>query len=431
MVSVALQFVDGDGGRIIEKFPSNTTLWRILRKFESAEGKNLNITGRSVAQVENGTSGAGRIYYEMPSVNIVGRDCSTFGDLQKTLQQLGINNGTALFKLSYKKTQQPLEEAMKEIAEYFKEEEASTNPNGSTPAPETNMFTEAMAKLSSAGPASTQTTDTEMEDTEIVAEDISERTSQDPSPYPEPVGDASLPATPAKLSASASSEAGTRLEVYRPSSSATIQAAQAPHNEADFEPTPAHLRSAQGRLLNSSQNKRLPSDAEIARQEEEKAARLAAIEEIQVRIRLPDGHHLLATLKPLDTAAMLYDSVMKAIVHGDQPFKLLWKEKNGGTAVIPNSNGKSLVKHLGFSSREVVTLHWEDGASTAARKDSVLKPEVMQQAKELKVAEVSQAEDKADSDPAEYDKGKGKKADGGGDTKAKKLANLMSRFSKK
>jgi len=59
--------------RLTDTFPSDTTLWLVLRKFESREGKNLNITGRSVAQIQNGPSGAGRIVYEMPALNVAVR----------------------------------------------------------------------------------------------------------------------------------------------------------------------------------------------------------------------------------------------------------------------------------------------------------------------------------------------------------------------
>jgi tether containing UBX domain for GLUT4 len=351
--------------------------------------------------------------------------------LQKTLQQLGINNGTALLKLSYKKTEQPLEEAMTEIAEYFKEEAATKEPNdpklAAAPAAERNIFTEAMARLSSAEPSNSENRDTDM-----TSQDVSERTSQDPTPYPELVGDAPLPVTPGKRTAPVSSGAEPRLEVFLPSSSHTLQATQTPHNDADYEATPAHLRSAHGRLVNNAQNQRLPSDAEIARQEEEKAAKLAAIKDVQIRIRFPDQHQVLATLQTTDTAATLYAWVKRAIVHQDQPFKLLWVPKKGGTATIPNLDSTSLVKHLGFSTRELVTFHWEEGASGTARKALVLKPELVQKGTEIKVPEVSETDTKETGNSGGIDKGKGKKVEDGGENKAKKLQNLLMKgFSKK
>jgi tether containing UBX domain for GLUT4 len=129
-VSVALQLPESvgvPGGRLMDKFPSDTTLWLILRKFESSEGRNLNFTARGVLEMEKGASGAGRVFYEMPVLNVMGRELSTFGDLQKTLAQLGLNGGNVLLRLNFKKTDQPLEKAMAEIGQYFKEEEAAAS----------------------------------------------------------------------------------------------------------------------------------------------------------------------------------------------------------------------------------------------------------------------------------------------------------------
>lgn len=109
VVSIALQLPEtlagsAPGGRLLDKFASNTTLWHILRAFESKEGCNYNFTGRGVAQVEQGTAGAGRVYYEMPILNIMGRELSSFTDLQKTMGQLGINGGSSLIRMSFRKT---------------------------------------------------------------------------------------------------------------------------------------------------------------------------------------------------------------------------------------------------------------------------------------------------------------------------------------
>ncbi len=48
------------------------------------------------------------------------RELSSFSDLQKTLGQLGLNSGSAMLRLSFRATEQPLEEAQAEIEGYFK-----------------------------------------------------------------------------------------------------------------------------------------------------------------------------------------------------------------------------------------------------------------------------------------------------------------------
>jgi tether containing UBX domain for GLUT4 len=416
VVSVALQLPEG--GRLMDKFPSDTTLWRILRKFESAEGRNLNFTARGVTQIENGASGSGRIFFEMPSLNIVGRECSTFGDLQKTLQQLGINNGTALIRLSFKKTEQPFEEAITEIGEYFKEESAIEHSGDAelqaAPVPAVSNITEAVARLSSAEPSSS-----EEKDTGIISQDTSQGTSLNPTPYPETVRDDPLPVTPSKRPAPVSEDEPIlelnqrRIEVYLPPSSDTPKAALAPHNEIDYEPTVGHLQSAQGRLQSSSQNKRLLSDAEIERKEEEKAAKLSAVKELQIKVRLADQSLAIATLYTTDNAAILYGLVKSAIVAEDQPFKLVWTD-NKGTRTIPKDEKKGLIKDLGFSERMLVNFHWEDGASASARKVPTLKPEILKKAKELQVPEVVMTDVKENESGPSVDKGKGKEGESGG-----------------
>ena len=111
-------------GRMTDKLPSSTSLWQILRRFESATvgglGAQKNFTGRGVPSMDNGDYGAGRLYYETPVLQIMGREYSSLTELQKTLGQLGFNDGTVLLKLSFRTTSSPLEQAQKEIEDYFK-----------------------------------------------------------------------------------------------------------------------------------------------------------------------------------------------------------------------------------------------------------------------------------------------------------------------
>ena len=96
----------------MHKFPSNLSLWKILRQFESGDastGMSLNFTARGVAKITDGaSSGGGHLYYEAPVLNIVGREFTSFVDLQKTLSQLGYNSGSVLMRLTYRRTDQTL-----------------------------------------------------------------------------------------------------------------------------------------------------------------------------------------------------------------------------------------------------------------------------------------------------------------------------------
>lgn len=123
VVSVALQLPESEGGgRLSDKFPSTTTLWLVLRKYEDAVAgqppRKLNITQRGVAPSQS--AGSGRLEYEQPCLHLMGRNLESFVDLQKTLAQLGLNSGSVLIRLSFKSMGQPLEEAMQEIEQHFK-----------------------------------------------------------------------------------------------------------------------------------------------------------------------------------------------------------------------------------------------------------------------------------------------------------------------
>lgn len=148
MVSVALQLPDNEtvnrpaNGRLVDKFPSTTTLWLLLRAFESgAAGENKakrNFTARGAPQLINGATGSGRLYYETPVLHIMGRELSSFVDLQKTLGQLGFNTGSVLIRLGFKVTETPLDEAMEEIDRYFKSTEGE-HPAGAHAGSVANM----------------------------------------------------------------------------------------------------------------------------------------------------------------------------------------------------------------------------------------------------------------------------------------------------
>lgn len=86
----------------MDTFASDTSLWQILRIFESKNKMKYNFTERGVAATENGgTSGSGQLLYEKPVLNILGKEVSSLVDFQKTLSQFGINGGNVLSKSSH------------------------------------------------------------------------------------------------------------------------------------------------------------------------------------------------------------------------------------------------------------------------------------------------------------------------------------------
>ncbi|PMD24952.1 hypothetical protein NA56DRAFT_642757 [Hyaloscypha hepaticicola] len=439
VVSVALQLPQSlassaPNGRLMDQFPSDTTLWLILRKFESSGGANLNFTARGVAEVEKGTSGAGRIVYEKPVLNVAGRELSDLEDLQKTLANLGHNKGSTLIRLEFKKTDRPLEQAMVEIGQYFKAEDTSqesANGGSSSAAPIGDTITASIAGLPSAGPIS--------EDVDMTSVEASEGASADPSPYSEQVRNVPLPvsATPLNRPAPETGEEPILgpnqrpVSVFSPPSNDTPKAALVPHNEEDFEPTIAHAKLHQSRLQNNSQNKRLLSDAEMERAEVEKAAKLASTKEVSIKVRFPDQSTIVSTFNAQETCAQLYAFVTGVISAEDQAFKLVWTSK-GPPQTVPRDEKKKLIKDLGFDGKMLVNFVWDDTASEGARNGPTLKPQYVESAKEVHVPEPPPAPEEDGENEKPIDKkGKGKDSDGSGDGKGKGISRLLQRLSKK
>ncbi|PBP22893.1 hypothetical protein BUE80_DR006280, partial [Diplocarpon rosae] len=402
-VSVALQLPDSlavsvPGGRLVDKVASDTTLWKILRHFESKEGLNLNFTGRGVTQLENGASGAGRILYEMPTLNIMGRDVSDFGSLQKTLAQLGFRDGSVAVRLGFKSTELPLEEAMKEIDQYFEPAPKSTEASK-----EVETVTDALSKLPSREPQSSA--DLAIANTVVTS---TESTSA-------PAGEQATPAqlTPSKRPAPDSSENTPPLRgpdnrpitVFSAPTSNTPRAALQPHNEADFEPTVAHAKLHQTRLQESSINKRLPSDAEQERLEKDKIAKLANVASVRIKIRFPDQSVVESPFEAAETGADLYAYVTKVIAAKDQPFKLVYRDK--GPQTVPKSE-KKLIMDLGFSGAVLVNFLWEDAASDEVRKGSVLEASFNNAAKPIPIPEAAPEEPEEPGGAPVVDKEQGK-----------------------
>jgi len=398
---VALQLPDlvAEGvpqGRLERKFPSNTTLWLLLRAFESTEGKNFNFTQRGIAQTESGSSGAGRILYEMPVVNVAGREISSINALQKTIAQLGFNSGRCLIRLAFRKIDKPLEEAMSEIGQYFKttDTDTDTGPTTSTGAAETTFES-----------------DTKMADHLPESAPI-------PGPTPPPAPQDSSKNQVTLISAPSSSNTiigpGDRpISVYAPPSSDTPRAALLPHNEKDYEPTITHMKRHHDRLKENSMNKRLLSDAEEQKLAEEKAAKQSTIKKLSIKVMFPDQTSIHAPFTDADTGLSLYEFVCSTIVAENQPFALIFTGPRG-QQTVPKDTKILLVKNLGFGERMLVRFHWEDGVSAEAKKSPVLKEQYAKQAQDLLVQEVVAAEtEEAEEQAAVNANAKGKESSKG------------------
>ncbi|KAL9125150.1 MAG: hypothetical protein Q9217_005598 [Psora testacea] len=383
VVSVALQLPQPDyqgSTRLTEKFASNTTLWMVLRKFESdADGTKRNFTGRGVP-VQNGRgSGSGRLYFETPVIQIMGRKLSSFTDLQKTLAQLGYNSGSTLLRLTFERTDTPLEEAMSEIGQYFGEIEGQ-----GTGGAHGNSAAKAESRPETSEP--------------VLAPDIADAPSPPEPPSPAVQSPSEDPSSAQEHLALDASDASSResegaiqrpVTVFAPPSSSTPKAAQVAFNEKDYEPTIDHAKLHQSRLAATGTNKRLLSDAELAAQAEAQARRNANVKEVEIKVRFPDQTQAVSKFSNLDTAKSLYGFVQGLMIRENEPFSLRFSSVTGPKSVPSGPQGNvKLISELGMVGRVLVNVVWEEGASAEARGSNVLKEQYRQKMQEIAVKEI-------------------------------------------
>ncbi|KAG6191792.1 hypothetical protein E4U27_004227 [Claviceps purpurea] len=393
-VQIALQIPQPEareipGGRLIKKFPSDLTLWKVMRQFESGEasaGKNINITARGFAST---TSGSGQLYYETPVLNIMGREFSTFEDFQRTLAQLGHNSGNVLIRLGFRRTEQTLFEALQQISQSFEEAEsqeggAAANSTSGSATKEDLVAEEQQDDVAAA------TSDAAAEEAE--AADTASRPEPPIESTNEEAGPEATDATTDPTSSVPSQDPYQPVNVFLAPTGATPAAALVPASESDFTPTVAHAQLHQARLLQSSRNTRLPSDKELQDKAAAQEARIASIQSVLVKVRFPDNTSSEWRAGPSETGAFLYEAVRHVMADPSQKFHLLL---SGSKTLIQDSSSQAhnLVKTYKFSSRVLVNLVWEATVPDSVREEPFLRANVAMRAQEVKVPEVTHVEE--------------------------------------
>jgi tether containing UBX domain for GLUT4 len=417
VISVALQLPASDkrdmSDRLVEKFASNTSLWEILRHFESSKGANFNFTQRAIPEISDGSSGAGRMHYEMPVITVMPdhKEYSSFVDLQKTLSQLGFDNGRALLKLSYKKSGTPLEEAMTQISQYFK----SADPTPSGAHANSSAQTSSIPDLDNAAPEATTTVAGEtirLDEPDLSPMEIDENPTEQTAPaatisaldgpgeQTENIPPSLSSSTPASAPASAessqpsSSTHSRNIQIFAASTSATPQAARQNFDDADFEPTKEQAIAHQAAIQRQTRNTRLLSDKELEKQEAERQEKLNATAEKGgvLRVRLPDGAFIQVQMLKTDTAADIYTLVSSCLSIQHEPYDLQYRSRTGQPLKMERNN-KRIFQDLGFSTNELVTFLWGEKASIEARGNkNVLSQQYQQQAQTLTIEEPAAAQ---------------------------------------
>ncbi|KAK1986532.1 UBX domain-containing protein [Colletotrichum cereale] len=433
VVSVALQLPAPEAnaalnGRLIEKLPSDFTIWKVLRQFESgvvSQGKNLNITARGVAQTTGGgANGSGQMYYETPVLNIMGRELATFDDFQKTLSQLGYNSGSVLIRLSFRKTDQTLFEAMGQISQFFTEVEAEAKKADQTP-PAAEVTTQPVAaeKIPQASAPEDESNPSPVADTPE-NQPNSDLPEQESSGLNEPTVetmDVDQPDIEDPLQP---------VSVFRAPSGTTPAAALADVPEDDYAPTIAHAQLHQARLQQSAQNKRLLSDKELEALRQAEEARLAAVSKVPMKVRFPDNTSAQWTFGHEATGAILYQAVRSVMADSTQTFRLVIP---GSKVIIKDEDSPKnrLIHDYKLTRSVLLSLVWNDSVPTDVRKKAFLKGSVAQKATDVTVPDIPKGNDKEEQQTV-ASSSKPEKREGSGDgSVAKKLPKWLKLPGKK
>ncbi|KAK9789607.1 putative GLUT4 regulating protein TUG-domain-containing protein [Seiridium cardinale] len=385
VLNIALQLPEPEAKafgapRATAKLPSDTTVWKVLRHFESTVCSNkVVITARGVPQT-GVSSGSGQLYYETPTLQMESRSLTSFVDFQKTMSQLGYNKGNVLIRLGFQKTDKTFMEAMSNISQYFDEEASVQQERDAASAEASKAESEALSKSVQQAPEplqeATDRAPVSHESTTQVPEEITDSTA------PEAMDIDSTPSNPL-----------APTSIFSAPKNSTPAAASVVVSDEVYVPGIAHAQLHQQRLKHEGMNKRLLSDRELEEKAAAEAAKLAAVKSIDVRVRFPDQASAQWKITPDWTGAKLYSAVRSVMAHEEPKFRLVLP--GSPVVTIGDDDGAShkLVKGYGFRHNTLVNLVWDDSVSDQVRKQPFLKEAFRSKAVEVVVPEVPQGEE--------------------------------------
>ena len=468
VVNIALKLPEAEAkeipnGRLMEKFRSDTTLWKMLRQFESKglpSGRTMNFTDRGIPQTSNGSqAGSGQLFYEMPSLRIMSREISTLADFQKTLSQLGLTAGSHMIQLSFKSTDKTLNDAMQEISQFFKEEEKAEAEERSAVAGASSVQAESL--LDTANPEIFNSTSLQaplVAGTGAVATGGSQGV-EPANPITPPADElAFLVDGQAEKGVSQQADAmevddentqppatsdedrdlgsGTSslkpVSIFSAPTNSTPAAASVDVPDSVYTPTIAHAQAHQQNLQASAVNKRLKSDAELAAEAQAAEAKAAAVKKIDVKVRFPDETSAQWNFGPKDTGATIYKAVRGVMANDSAPFKLVLPGVPPPSNLIKDEDGTkhNLVRGYKMSGRVLVNLVWENEVSQNIKKAPFLKDSFASQAREVALPQAPQEEEEAESSaraPAPAAPSRPQNNDSGGSRKMPKWLKGLSK----
>ena len=373
----------------------------------------------------------------------MGRELAGVEELQKTLAQLGFNGGSALLRLTFRQTERPLEDAIADISQYFitpatkqvgGEVEAGTLSVPASSSGDAELRT-AAAAAAAATPANENAPrdDIDMEDATSFPKTGTKEEKTASEPRPEAHVTTETLANSSANSSEPTWPQDRNISIFAPPTNQTPKATTFAHNPDDYETTVESARLHQSRLAASSRNKRLPSDKEVEEQEKARVAKIDAVKEVIVRVRLPDQSQVQSTFGKSDTAAMLYTFVRNMLKYDNQPFALRYTGEKG-TQVIIEDGQRLLIKDFLFQGRVLVNFVWNETVPLGVKKDSALKQEYREQARDIEVVAPSSMQNPMNGDgeiQSTMLSGKDKPIERNHENKEQKMRKFLGKLTRK
>ncbi|CAN6641087.1 UBX domain-containing protein 4 [Trichomonascus vanleenenianus] len=368
---------------LVHEFDSRTSLISILAYFERKSG--INFTKRSYPLVSGGN---GRLMYEAPSVQLFNKVTESIAELNQSLTNLGIDNGSTSLRVRFKQTRVPFEEAVKEVEGYLQEAESTQESESPTPEPVASS-TESTPK-----PGDELKPELAGELSDLKEELHRERTEA-PEETPVNAEDQIIQ---------------RKAQAYVPSETQRV----IPEDIGDVEMDAHQFKHYTSQLAALSGSDRQDGPLLTSRLRKN-AKKTGPVKQCVVRVKFPDQTFVEATFGASDTVGDLHSFVKSVISHPELPFLLV---KNIPRKYLADPLQK-LIGDWEFGAREVVFFEWDTakGSPSEFPKSSILKASVIEHAKSaqevasIKIGEAP-AQESSESQPATKPKPSSKSSSG-------------------
>lgn len=348
-------------------FASHATIWNILKHFEKLSG--INFTERSYKKTI-------KKYYEIPTVQLFNRVLTRLEQLDESLYEMGIEDGSVSLRVRFEKSDLSLDDALN----FHK-----------------NFRSAEMAEKAKEEVQNRKTTHKQQTSKEKKEENSQKEVSAVSIIATNPDSGASLSKTESSIGVDGSGP--LNVKVFKPDARSVAVASEDTAPVAEM--TPRMFNHYVNNLKNMSEGpqhlmtKSMKETAEIEK--------LSKITEITLRIRFPNHEIVEATFKGTDTTDSVYNFV-KGVLKYEYSFNLFITPPKQILAL-----GKQLSRGYRLGKREVVHFEWVQSSIPKSGFDSslsILKPEYQQRATSLSAELNSEAASSKPSPDQEKEKKK-------------------------